>query len=97
MSCHSQDARLQQIIESGDMEQLAEIVLNGEGSRLLGLKSKEPEIQAFLNNVPSYMVGSFRSLPLSLSLFRSAFHLPTNCCTCFTRAGENPSRARCGT
>ncbi|XP_023177644.1 ankyrin repeat-containing protein YCR051W isoform X3 [Drosophila hydei] len=37
------------------MEQLAEIVLNGEGGRLLGLKSKEPEIQAFLNNVPSYM------------------------------------------
>ncbi|XP_064543759.1 poly [ADP-ribose] polymerase tankyrase-2 isoform X1 [Drosophila montana] len=50
-----EDTRLQQIIESGDMEQLAEIVLNGEGARLLGLKSKEPEIQAFLNNVPSYM------------------------------------------
>ncbi|XP_051860134.1 uncharacterized protein LOC117570110 isoform X2 [Drosophila albomicans] len=49
------DARLQEIIESGDMEQLAEIVLNGEGGRLLSLKSKEPEIQAFLNNVPSYM------------------------------------------
>ncbi|XP_032590622.1 uncharacterized protein LOC6559725 isoform X2 [Drosophila grimshawi] len=49
------DATLQQIIESGDMEQLAEIVLNGEGGRLLGLKSKEAEIQAFLNNVPSYM------------------------------------------
>lgn len=58
MFCLSQDARLQQIIESGDLEQLAEIVLNGEGGRLLGLKSKEPEIQAFLNNVPSYMVGS---------------------------------------
>lgn len=63
--CLSQDTRLHQIIESGDMEQLAEIVLNGEGSRLLGLKSKEPEIQAFLNNVPSYMVGI--SLPLSRS------------------------------
>ncbi|KAH8369903.1 hypothetical protein KR093_001416, partial [Drosophila rubida] len=50
-----EDARLQDIIESGDMEQLAEIVLNGEGGRLLSLKSKEPEIQAFLNNVPSYM------------------------------------------
>ncbi|XP_032590623.1 uncharacterized protein LOC6559725 isoform X4 [Drosophila grimshawi] len=50
-----EDATLQQIIESGDMEQLAEIVLNGEGGRLLGLKSKEAEIQAFLNNVPSYM------------------------------------------
>lgn len=51
-------------MESGDLEQLAEIVLNGEGGSLVGLKSPEPEIQAFLNNVPSYMVsepkGSFR-------------------------------------
>jgi len=51
-------------VESGDLEQLAEIVLNGEGGSLVGLKSPEPEIQAFLNNVPSYMVsepkGSFR-------------------------------------
>ncbi|KAH8307053.1 hypothetical protein KR044_004237 [Drosophila immigrans] len=50
-----EDARLLEVIEAGDMEQLAEIVLNGEGARLLSLKSKEPEIQAFLNNVPSYM------------------------------------------
>uniref|UniRef100_B4MQ98 GK21457 n=1 Tax=Drosophila willistoni TaxID=7260 RepID=B4MQ98_DROWI len=50
-----QDLPMQQIVESGDLEQLAEIVLNGEGSRLLGQKSKDPDIQAFLNNVPSYM------------------------------------------
>ncbi|XP_017837898.1 uncharacterized protein LOC108596523 isoform X2 [Drosophila busckii] len=49
------DARLQQIIDAGDLEQLAEIVLSGEGARLLKLKANEPEIQAFLNNVPSYM------------------------------------------
>lgn len=52
-----QDTRIQGIVESGDLEQLAEIVLNGDGGRLMGLKSPEPEIQAFLNNVPSYMVS----------------------------------------
>ncbi|KAH8308888.1 hypothetical protein KR059_002762, partial [Drosophila kikkawai] len=50
-----EDTRIQGIVESGDLEQLAEIVLNGDGGRLMGLKSPEPEIQAFLNNVPSYM------------------------------------------
>ncbi|KMY95883.1 uncharacterized protein LOC6735763 isoform X1 [Drosophila simulans] len=50
-----EDERIKRIVESGDLEQLAEIVLNGEGGSLVGLKSPEPEIQAFLNNVPSYM------------------------------------------
>lgn len=65
------------------MEQLAEIVLNGEGGRLLGLKSKEPEIQAFLNNVPSYMVCNsspslFSHLTL-LSAFLPLFPLSLLC------------------
>ncbi|XP_050743198.1 uncharacterized protein LOC127010492 [Drosophila biarmipes] len=47
--------RIKRIVDAGDLEQLAEIVLNGEGGSLVGLKSQEPEIQAFLNNVPSYM------------------------------------------
>nr|XP_016930663.1 uncharacterized protein LOC108010299 isoform X1 [Drosophila suzukii] len=47
--------RIKRIVDAGDLEQLAEIVLNGEGGNLVGLKSQEPEIQAFLNNVPSYM------------------------------------------
>ncbi|XP_044314543.1 uncharacterized protein LOC108042676 isoform X2 [Drosophila rhopaloa] len=50
-----ENERIKRIVESGDLEQLAEIVLNGEGGSLVGLKSQEPEIQAFLNNVPSYM------------------------------------------
>ncbi|XP_033252254.1 uncharacterized protein LOC117191521 [Drosophila miranda] len=54
------EARMKQIIESGDLEQLAEIGLNGEGASLLNPKSKEAEIQAFLNNVPSYMVSGRR-------------------------------------
>lgn len=48
---------IQTIIERGDMEQLAALVLNGEGTQLVGMESKQPEIQAFLDNVPAYMVS----------------------------------------
>lgn len=41
------------------MEQLASLVLNGEGRKLIALQSDQPEIQAFLDNVPAYMVRSF--------------------------------------
>lgn len=47
----------QQIIDSGDMEQLAAIVLNGDGKKLIGMRSQQPEIQAFLDNVAAYMVS----------------------------------------
>lgn len=50
---------MRDVIETGDMEQLAVIVLNGEGKKLLGQRSELPEIQAFLDNVPSYMVSFF--------------------------------------
>lgn len=39
------------------MEQLASLVLNGDGRKLIGLTSDQPEIQAFLDNVPAYMVS----------------------------------------
>ncbi|XP_055689639.1 uncharacterized protein LOC129793555 [Lutzomyia longipalpis] len=42
-------------IEGGDMEYLAAVVLNGEGRKLMGLETKQAEIQAFLDNVPAYM------------------------------------------
>lgn len=38
------------------MEQLATLVLNGEGKQLIGKTSNQPDIQAFLDNVPIYMV-----------------------------------------
>ncbi|VVC92146.1 unnamed protein product [Leptidea sinapis] len=37
------------------MEMLATLVLNGEGSRLIGRYSDNSELQAFLENVPTYM------------------------------------------
>lgn len=39
------------------MEQLADMVLNGDGQFLVGTKSEQPEIQAFIDNVPAYMVS----------------------------------------
>ncbi|XP_073812036.1 uncharacterized protein isoform X17 [Musca autumnalis] len=49
------ESRISRIIASGDMEQLAQIVLNGDGQKLLNVEAKEAEIQAFLRNVPNYM------------------------------------------
>lgn len=46
------------MIDMGDMEQLAEMVLNGDGQFLIGTKSDQTDIQAFLDNVPVYMVGT---------------------------------------
>lgn len=38
------------------MEELAVLVLNGEGNKLVGRTSSQPDIQAFLENIPLYMV-----------------------------------------
>ncbi|XP_055915941.1 uncharacterized protein LOC129948851 isoform X5 [Eupeodes corollae] len=46
---------IEAIINSGDMEQLAALVLNGDGKKIMNKKSSKPEIQAFLTNVPAYM------------------------------------------
>ncbi|KAG5684639.1 hypothetical protein PVAND_013859 [Polypedilum vanderplanki] len=50
-----QEDDIQKIINSGDMEQLAALVLDGNGKKLVGRISKQPDIQAFLENVPIYM------------------------------------------
>lgn len=55
-----EDREVFDIIKSGDMEKLASMVLNGEGDKLLGKRSKNPEIQSFLDNVPIYMVRNGR-------------------------------------
>lgn len=53
----SGDPEVDEIIKNGDMEKLASMVLNGEGDKLLGKRSRNPEIQSFLDNVPIYMVS----------------------------------------
>ncbi|XP_054287924.1 uncharacterized protein LOC129003650 [Macrosteles quadrilineatus] len=49
------EERLQRIIEVGSMEQLAEVVLAGDGELLAKHSSKNPDVQLFLDNIPSYM------------------------------------------
>lgn len=48
---------MQKTIDSGDMEQLATLVLNGQGKLLIGKHTTQPDIQAFIDNVPTYMVS----------------------------------------
>lgn len=47
------------LVASGNMEQMAALVLNGDGHKLVGQKSENSELQSFLENVPVYMVRYF--------------------------------------
>ncbi|KAK3913347.1 Putative ankyrin repeat protein, partial [Frankliniella fusca] len=49
------DDELNAHIARGDLGVLADLVLNGEGDRLLSKNSSNPEVQSFLDHVPSYM------------------------------------------
>ncbi|XP_045772504.1 uncharacterized protein LOC123872334 [Maniola jurtina] len=49
------DPEVTDLINTANMEMLATLVLNGEGSRLIGRRSGNVELQAFLDNVPNYM------------------------------------------
>lgn len=56
------------------MEMLATLVLNGEGSRLIGRHSRNSELQAFLDNVPTYMVKfGFKNIKSTLLNRRKGF------------------------
>ena len=46
-----------EILENGTVEKLAVIVLTGNGHRLIGQHSSNPELQAFVDSVSSYMVS----------------------------------------
>lgn len=52
----ARDSEVENLLENGNMEQLAALVLNGEGRRLVGRQTGNPELQAFIDNVPAYMV-----------------------------------------
>jgi len=52
----ARDSEVDSLLGSGNMEQLAALVLNGEGRRLIGRQSGNPELQTFIDNVPAYMV-----------------------------------------
>lgn len=52
----ARDPEVESLLDNGNMEQLAALVLNGEGRRLVGRQSGNPELQAFIDNIPAYMV-----------------------------------------
>lgn len=77
-------AGIKEMVKSGNMEQLAALVLNGEGEKLIGETSDNPELQTFLDNVPIYMVSgvsvsSHRILVLKTELRRKNHSLYPLC------------------
>lgn len=72
------DPEVEDLLVNGNMEQLAALVLNGEGKRLLGRQSGNPDLQAFIDNVPSYIV-------CSLFIFTVFFQVKLKFC-CGSRA-----------
>lgn len=62
------DEDIANLVASGNMEQMAALVLNGKGEKLLKQKSENPELQSFLENVPVYMV-SFHYLNICVLKF----------------------------
>ncbi|XP_018393803.1 PREDICTED: uncharacterized protein LOC108772708 [Cyphomyrmex costatus] len=58
------DLEVDSLLENDDMEQLATLVLNGEGRRLVGRQCGNPELQAFIDNVPTYM-GKIRTVHMA--------------------------------
>lgn len=60
------DPEIEKLLETGNMEQLAALVLSGEGRRLVGRHSGNPELQAFIDRVPSYMVLRTKALVFCL-------------------------------
>lgn len=76
-----QNDSIQKMIDSGDMEQLAMVVLNGDGKSLIGKETTQPDIQAFIDNVPTYMVSgrpSWLTRRINfLELFRRRFEKST--------------------
>ncbi|XP_034950982.1 uncharacterized protein [Chelonus insularis] len=58
------DPEVENLLVNGNMEQLAALVLNGEGRRLIGRQSGNPELQAFIDNVSSY-VGKINAVHIA--------------------------------
>lgn len=60
------DPEAENLVENGNMEQLAAMVLNGDGRRLVGRHSNNSELQAFIDNVPAYMVISMNQFEIEI-------------------------------
>lgn len=53
-------ADLRQLIKLGDVEKLEQLVLEGQGKKLVGYQfSSDPKVKEFIKSVPSLMVMNF--------------------------------------
>lgn len=50
---------VKELIKQGNLTALEDIVLQGNGDRLLGETSSAPLVQEFLDNLPTYLVRHF--------------------------------------
>lgn len=50
-------AAAEELVAAGDMESMAEMVLNGKGAALLNMASNNADVQLFINNIPQYIVS----------------------------------------
>ncbi|XP_046994004.1 uncharacterized protein LOC124606083 [Schistocerca americana] len=84
------DEEVSRLVAAGDVDQLAAMVLSGDGGRLAGLRAHHPDVQAFLDNVPAYMekiaavhaaarAGSVRELQAALDRRRFAVARDAGC------------------
>ncbi|XP_049778415.1 inversin-A [Schistocerca cancellata] len=84
------DEEVSRLVAAGDVDQLAAMVLSGDGARLAGLRAHHPDVQAFLDNVPAYMekiaavhaaarAGSVRELQAALDRRRFAVARDAGC------------------
>lgn len=51
---------VKELIKQGNLTELEELVLQGNGDRLLGESSSAPLVQEFLDNLPNYLVNTLR-------------------------------------
>ena len=52
---------VRQLIRQGDVEKLDDLVLEGQGHKLIGESASDSRVRAFLKTVPSYVVSKYHS------------------------------------
>lgn len=50
---------IRQWLRGGEVDQLEQVVLEGQGHKLIGEYAPDPKVRAFLKQVPDYMVIQF--------------------------------------
>lgn len=57
---------IKKLIKDGNVQNLLEKLLNGEGFKLIGHYCANPKIKTFLQSVPIYMVSTLNKIKFNL-------------------------------